>query len=91
MILTGEMHLRLGYSVKKVMPEGTMTPLNVKSLAWDYLRGALGHVALRLTSLLILTKNLLNCNAYWFRGVKDLCFTVCCLYPQDLEKIIHSS
>lgn len=68
------------------MLEGIITLLNVKSLAWDYDRGALGHVALRQTSLSVLTKNLLNCNAYQSGSMKYLCFTVFCLYPQDLEK-----
>lgn len=68
------------------MLEGIITPLSMKSLAWDYLRGALGHVALRQTSLSVLTKNLQDCNAYQFGSVKGLCFTVFCLYPHDLKK-----
>lgn len=38
MILTREIHLKLGYTIKKVMLEGIMTPLSVKSIAWEYLR-----------------------------------------------------
>lgn len=70
--------------LKKMMVEGIMTPLNIKSIARDDLRGALGHVALRQASLLIQKFAELQCLPVW--KCERPVFCVFCLYPQDLEK-----
>lgn len=79
MILTRELHLRLGYPIGKVMLEGIMTPLyKCKVMSMGLSQSSTWSCSTE-TSLSILTKNLLNCNTYQFGNGKDLCFTVFCL------------
>lgn len=68
----------------KVMTGGSIVPLNVESLYCSYSRGTPCHIALRQTSEWILAISFLNCSLQILE-VSELCFTVFCHYPKDLE------
>lgn len=67
------------------MLEGSLVPLNAESLDYNYSTGTLRHVAL-VTDLFINLDYKFSKLQYLAIGECQLCFTVFCHCPQDLEK-----